>query len=344
MSAHVQPYTYESGVEAYGRKDTIKATIVPTTTNPYADYGFQVSKPGGSEVGDVYYVSFEFRNVKGGSDPSGVTAYANGYKNPSSANVATVSNTTVEELSEGWKRWSAKVTLSAAGNTWWRFGQNSNSKEVEFYLDNFQIIHSDVDAPFVDGTRSTTDTIIDWAGGNTITANSLTYNSDGTFEFNGSSNKLSFPQPNIPVSVNDWTVEIWVRPTSSGHLIVPYSNGIDQQIRWATDKFVVVTCSSADTNGRSFNTGTASAPVNTWSLLTVTINYRTVNLYVNGVLKSTTVNDVDIAPWNGTWNVGQRGNNTNYFGGKIGYLSAYNRVLTATEVKQNYEAAKGRFQ
>ena len=32
-----------------------------------------------------------------------------------------------------------------------------------------------------------------------------------------------------------------------------------------------------------------------------------------------------------------------YFDGNISNVSAYNRVLTAAEVKQNYDALKGRF-
>ena len=36
-------------------------------------------------------------------------------------------------------------------------------------------------------------------------------------------------------------------------------------------------------------------------------------------------------------------NNTNHFGGRISNLKVYDRELTALEVKQNYNAIKGRF-
>jgi len=56
-------------------------------------------------------------------------------------------------------------------------------------------------------TRSNTDALIDLVGRNTITTNSLTYNSDGTFSFNGSNTYASFSNPiseNGPYTVIQW--------------------------------------------------------------------------------------------------------------------------------------------
>ena len=41
--------------------------------------------------------------------------------------------------------------------------------------------------------------------------------------------------------------------------------------------------------------------------------------------------------------IGQNNNNTNEFTGRIANLKVYDRELTATEVKQNYDALRGRF-
>ena len=43
--------------------------------------------------------------------------------------------------------------------------------------------------------------------------------------------------------------------------------------------------------------------------------------------------------------IGRRGSGAGpYFGGRMGIISIYNRVLTPAEAKQNYDATKWRFQ
>lgn len=355
MSAHVQSYSYESGVEAYGRKDTIKATIVPSTTNPYADYGFQVFKPGGSEVGDVYWVSFEYRMIKGGRDPSGLTAYANGYKNPSSANVATLSNVTVEELPDGWKRWSAKVTLTAAGNTWWRFGQNSNSEHVEFYLDNFQVIHSDVDAPFVDGTRDTDESLLDWVGGRVINlGSSVEYDSEGDFKFDGTNNSSYASFSALNINNRSYSVECWFNADS-----VNRTQGVlgDYQYNWwsfnvSSSNRVSVFHKETSALGGSGVTSNQTILPNTWYQAVMTFDIDVgMSLYINGELDNYNTDTQPFYPsttTRGPQYIGHyRGGaptSPDVFDGKVGIIRVYrDKALTPSEVQCNFESTRSRY-
>ena len=88
--------------------------------------------------------------------------------------------------------------------------------------------------------------------------------------------------------------------------------------------------------------GTTTLSLNTWYCGAVTFN--TTNgwkLYLNGVQEATSANtttftgtgDIQIARYQG-------GNN---FNGKIAIAQVYNRVLSAAEILQNYNAQKGRF-
>ena len=63
------------------------------------------------------------------------------------------------------------------------------------------------------------------------------------------------------------------------------------------------------------------------------------NEWIHVALTGITVNSTDGA----AHNIGQNNNNTNEYTGRISNLKVYDRELTATEIKQNFEALKGRF-
>jgi hypothetical protein len=56
-----------------------------------------------------------------------------------------------------------------------------------------QIEVGDFSTPYTSGTRTNTQALLDLTGKNSITTNSLTYNSDGSFSFDGTSNSLTVP-------------------------------------------------------------------------------------------------------------------------------------------------------
>ena len=66
------------------------------------------------------------------------------------------------------------------------------------------------------------------------------------------------------------------------------------------------------------------------------------SMYINGVL----VSGPTAKTWNTTANNAQIGRQTNgaqYWNGNIAQVQIYNKALTALEVKQNYNALKGRY-
>ena len=63
------------------------------------------------------------------------------------------------------------------------------------------------------------------------------------------------------------------------------------------------------------------------------------NEWIHIVVTGINVNSVDGA----AHHIGQNNNNSNEFAGRISNLKVYDRELTALEVKQNFNALKGRF-
>ena len=96
-----------------------------------------------------------------------------------------------------------------------------------------------------------------------------------------------------------------------------------------------------------------TATYDQWYILTGTFNGTNdaggMKFYVNGELVgSTTVSDaLSTALDNSSWLIGGNtafGGNTGLYGqGDIPYFRLYNRALTETEAKQNYNATRGRF-
>jgi len=85
-----------------------------------------------------------------------------------------------------------------------------------------------------------------------------------------------------------------------------------------------------------------SNTTNTWKNLSVSRNASSASLYVNGVFYSS----ISISSTNGIRfrAIGAYDNGTYPMNGQIALMQVYNRALSAEEIKQNYNATRGRFQ
>jgi hypothetical protein len=220
--------------------------------------------------------------------------------------------------------------------------------------------------PFVNGTRANTQSIIDLTNRNIITANSLTYASNSTFSFNGTSDVM---RPSISHSyLSSSCLEVWFRSTSHGSgnkTIFGYRHN---------DGFSSPTIGSIYLNGNNLYGSLITASqvyrqvlsstvinTNTWYHTALNKNTQTGNLdlYLNGELSGTQTFDVSTYgqyPSAGNFigdNILDIGKSTNmnsgqgwssdYFTGLIPIAKVYSQTLTAVEIRQNYNALRGRF-
>jgi hypothetical protein len=83
-------------------------------------------------------------------------------------------------------------------------------------------------------------------------------------------------------------------------------------------------------------------PNNTWVHACATFGNNQINTYYNGVLVATTNTTGNIRSFDSNqFRIGNLGYNR--FKGDVSNVNLYNRALSATEVQQNYNAMKGRF-
>jgi hypothetical protein len=221
----------------------------------------------------------------------------------------------------------------------------------------FTTYNPTVGVPFVNGTRSNTESLKDLTNRTTVTANSLTYNSNGTFSFAaGTTAPISLP---LSTSLNKsvGSINMWVYPTSyngANGLFINRDSATENALdwlwlgMWSTGSTIYFRLGDGSSAGGNDLTITGSnLPVNTWTNICATwASGGTSAIYINGVL----INSRAIAAIpgtnptaNGTIGLGHGSGGTASWIGEIEYTGIYNVQLTATQVKQNFDAIRGRY-
>jgi hypothetical protein len=108
----------------------------------------------------------------------------------------------------------------------------------------------------------------------------------------------------------------------------------------ATDQIVYSSYGNGITSPGSTSVTWPSGSI---GVLATTINSTGIILYGNGTVLSSRSVAVPTSNFTGTANIGVWGTFGRYMNGTIFNLSIYNRALTATEIAQNYNAQKSRF-
>lgn len=198
------------------------------------------------------------------------------------------------------------------------------------------------------GSRSTTQSLLDLTGTNTLTTNSLTYSTSNTFSFNGTSDYITIPTVSLGNGNIAWTVSAWIKTTTAvgntlGHgSVLSNSSGgpVYSMMGVNSGKIVYWTYqNSAWTQklgtGKTVNDGV-------WHMLTwVNYSNSTMDMYVDGVLDSNVANSTsgnnNPVNWVGaSWAA--------YYAGSISQLAIYNgTALTAAQVFQNFSASRGEY-
>jgi len=317
-----------------------------TTSGITSDWPWDISYPS-IAVGTTFKFSCYARSING-------TVSTINFRNPDAEAVSFT-------LTPEWQRFSTTFTSGVQGGLqFMRINRsNTNDKTIGSIYDvaDAQIEVSSVVTPFVNGTRSNTQALVDLTGNNTITASSLTYASDGTFSFTQpSSNFISVPLNNQFLSTG-FTVNVWMNYSNVG--------GNDNVISWGLNAFNNTSYAweirirgNANANVEFSpgvgpgGTGTplrlqynqGSTPLNgRTSLITVTFVANGVaTFYENGIFKaSTDYTGIGTYSTTNTLYIG-RGTDS-FFSGKIYATQIYNRALSAAEVKQNFNALRGRY-
>jgi hypothetical protein len=204
-----------------------------------------------------------------------------------------------------------------------------------FYVADWQVEAKSHATPFVNGTRSVTQGLLDLTRNETINLSSVSFDSNAQMSFDGTDD---FIDTNFsPTSINYPTIEAVVyRNTATGRYEAIIQNNVDSDD--ALYVFPNGTLGFWPCAGSSL-----SVPTGQWSYVAVSYNGTTLTFCVNGTIQVVTTTCADIMDWD-FLRIGAHGSGDGErWIGKIAIAKVYNRALTSSELYQNYNAIKTRF-
>jgi hypothetical protein len=299
-------------------------------TSNSAGYGFgyiDFSLPTGATAGVVYACSFWYKST--GRTASVWCHDTTGLNTAYSATLAADGT---------WRRGISLFTSTTSGKVRLHFHTDAGSSGDVVYFTAPMIEQQTFGTPFVNGTRSSSQALIDLTGRYTLTAANVTYSSN-TFSFNGSNSCFDLNTTSLISGTQDFTIEAVyytsATDTAGREIIGNYGTGATSNTLWFA------------THGLWINGATpyhAGSPLRNGTYYTAATRLGSAtSLYKNGALELTGTNSTSIAVGQ-NWRIGKDvGGDGEPFLGNIYMIRVYNRALNAGEIYQNYNAVRTRY-
>jgi hypothetical protein len=309
----------------------VNSTPSPTTA---WDFEYQNSSPGYPN-GTKHTFSFYARSVDG------------------STSTIKMSNPDVESqffnLTTQWQRFIGTFTLGAqiSGQIYLRINRSNQvfTSGSSYDISNAQIEFKDYATPFVSGSRTLWNDLSGNGYNGTFNTASFTNLNGGAVLFNGLTSSIAVTSTalqDIGGTINTWVYPI-APPLSSGYIISAFGTN--------SDRFYITQGGSsiATYRGNPMQAVTFinSVTFNQWYNLTSTWVSSSLGSSLSGYLNGVFVGSTPITASGTTSNfhIGGFSNTggTQAFSGSIALTQIYNRALSSSEVLQNYNALKNRF-
>ena len=191
----------------------------------------------------------------------------------------------------------------------------------------------------------------DLAGSNNGTlTNGPTFDSanGGSIVFDGSDDRVDCTSPSEIDSISEITMIAWVRYSSIGYYPKIMSRGhgsATDLLRGSSNDQLNFYYSSGNqtTDSDYFTTTTGSINLSSGWICVAVTSGSVVKFYKNSDLVYTSGSVTTNTGTGSTLVLGNRPGGGRNFNGRMGVAMVYNRVLTADEIRQNYEATVGRY-
>jgi hypothetical protein len=228
----------------------------------------------------------------------------------------------------------------------------SFSSSTDFvWIKEGQIEQQPFPTPFAGdaGTRSNTQAILDLTNNNTITATSLTYNTNNTFNF--ASGNITVPFSSDFDFSLEQTIIMWMKPGTGSNSARrnPYNQayGGSGTITHEPSQSFNYYFGTAGGNAQPYvgRTSPFTVAPNELAFVAVTRNQstNTVRWYKNGILLATQDAGGYIATNNGSSPIIIGTGYTTNFIGELPTVLVYKKALSTEEIQQNFNALKGRY-
>jgi hypothetical protein len=373
MSAHANPDIIDDGlVFLYDTDDGKSYKGEPTTNvvaNPLPTTGWSVSQAQGSALTRTYLTEdgipfMRFSSVTNGNDYPRVA-------NSVFANSATITGTFSTSLEVRgtagavlrlriYENGSTKITNSITlTSEWTRYtfdnqstGFNLNqpyfnpaTSDAIYDIRNIQIEAKSHSTPFVNGTRSSTQGLLDRTGNSTINLSDVSFDSNAQMTFDGTDDYI--PLTGNILNVDAFTVEAVVNITSTGNYNKPIfvAGNLSNSGIWffkhrsgLGNRLVMHGYDGVNPRIDVVSVNQVPDAQNTY--VAVTFDGSAYQLYMNGELEGSPVVDNKVGATTTNY-IGKQ--SSIYLDGDIPTMKIYNKALTPDEILQNFNATKSRF-
>jgi len=212
--------------------------------------------------------------------------------------------------------------------------------------------------PFVDGSRTTANSLVDWTGksNQTITLQNMVYNTDNTFDFNSASPSYLDLGSDWNIKNNGgWTVESWFNydtiPAAYDNVYSPGNFIGSDSIGYNSWYWSILSSRLAlwNISPGTWRYGSTILQANTWyqAVLCCESSGTSYQFYLNGEAEG---GDHTTYTWNASYaglrvRYMGRGNasNTRRIDGQLAITRIYNKRLSEDEIKSNFNATRGRY-
>ena len=191
-------------------------------------------------------------------------------------------------------------------------------------------------------------------GNNVTLYNTPTYSSNngGLISFDGVNEGGQTPSGTLLNS--SMTVDAWAKPQTTGAdgtIVGNWTQSTSTFLFWwdvgVTPNFRAIRRISVSTSAATSESATRGV-VNEWNHVSVTVGTTDMRIYLNGIHQETVSTGTLLSLGNSLTGIaadynGSPGTTSRNLNGDIASVKIYNRVLSSTEVLQNYNALKGRF-
>ena len=215
-------------------------------------------------------------------------------------------------------------------------GPDTFQSGVVIWWDGLQVEQKAYATQFVAGTRSATQGLLPVIGNSTIDLTNVSFDSNAQMTFDGTNDYVETNSNSLITGTNPFTIESITNKTagSYGAILGNYGPGYNQ-LWWASAGLYL----GGDLYHSDYSNTMAG-----WHYSAVTRDSSgNAKLYRDGILVNTATLTASV-PTNVNWRIGANVNGAGEaFTGNIPIVKVYNNVLTADQIKQNYQQYKTRF-
>jgi hypothetical protein len=243
----------------------------------------------------------------------------------------------------GWERLYAYTNAVASSNTQTYCFIYINTNNT-IYVKDFQLENQIYPTQFTTGTRSATQGLLPIVGNSTLDLSNVSFDSNAQIVFDGTDDYISLPN-GILQGTGDFTINQIIESTAGnqgGTTFGSYPSS-NLQIFYGARFIGMYLGNNSTYLGTSPWSTTLPEFTTSPTMITAVRSGSVLKFYINGELKKTGSSTSTVGTSTTLFRIGSNTGGTERFNGKIFTTHLYNRELSETEVKQNYNKYKTRF-